>query len=1021
MKKKLISQSGLFNPRVLLGLSLCLVGVFLSMLSFAGTASIGKFSRANPKLTGTNNNGKVTSLSLASSPMAVATPTPPPGAPRYMIYMSPPGVGDSAGEPSIGSNWTKEAISHNHNINGSINNIPNGGTSLYFGGFLASMLKITWDDCSSPAGTIWDTKPLISANTARAFGDPILFTDHDTGRTFCGQLEGLTPAGCTIDITDNDGDMFIPSDGVIPSDVDHETIGAGPYHSPLPNPNPVYAHATYYASQSVGEARTLRSDNGGIHFLPATTPMYTNLACDGLHGHVKVAPDGTVYVPNKGCGGADAGTPPFFHLDGNVAAVFSEDNGITWTVSQVPDSTTQSEWDSSIGIASDGTVYLGYQGKDGHARIAVGHHTPGTPGMPGSISWSASFDVGAQLGINNIAFPAVVAGDPNRASFAFFGTTTADGPGQDHSGGPNNDPTAFTGIWFLCVATTFDGGQTWFTQNITPGDPIQRGPICGGSTCRNLLDFFDATIDKEGRVLIGYDDGCVSAGCIAGTSANDFTAKAAIARQSGGKRMFTQFDPIEPAVPGAPATTGSRNSAGDTATLSWPAPDNGGSSITSYKVYRKTDGAATFNLVAIVPVTTYSDPTLTPGVQYTYHVTAVNAAGEGPYCPDLIPGTGGASPCVLPGILAVNDLNSDGSDNDSGQNTPPDPRVNVRQLFMAEPFLGPGVNRLVFTMQMAPSPTLTSPPASSQWYIVWNRQMIAADGSDRFYVAMKTDATGAESFEYGNFGPPLPLDGSVPPANANTPTRLGSADSGNYNVATGVITITLSDSVAENIHAGQSLGALNVRTFFARPDTGQKSQNNASDITPNGDYTLIGNAACQPPVHLLSAVSRKTHGTAGTFDIDLLPPNPGIECRVGGATSGNHTIVFTFANPLASVAGASVTSGTGSISSSTISSNGFEYIVNLTGVTNAQRLTVTLTGITDTGGNGSATLSATMGVLLGDVDASGRVDSTDVFQVRQQTLKNANSSNFRTDVDVSGRIDSTDVFITRQQTLTSLP
>jgi hypothetical protein len=938
--------------------------------------------------------------------------------------MSPPGIGDSAGEPSIGSNWTKEAISHNHTVNGTINNIPNGGTSLYFGGFLASMLKVTWDDCSSPAGATWDTKPLISANTTRLFGDPILFTDHDTGRTFCGQLEGLTPAGCTIDITDNDGDMFIPSDGVIPSDVDHETIGGGPYHSPLPNPNPVYPNAIYYASQSVAEARTLRSDNGGIAFSQGTSPMYTNVQCDGLHGHVKVAPDGTVYVPNKGCGGADAGLPPFFHTDGNVAAVFSEDNGLTWTVSQVPDSTTQAEWDPSIGIATDGTIYLGYQDKNGHAKIARGHHTPGTPGMPGSISWSASVDVGTQLGINNITFPAVVAGDPNRASFAFFGTTTADGPGEDHTGGANNDPTAFTGVWYLIVASTFDGGQTWFTQNITPGDPIQRGPICGGGTCRNLLDFFGSTIDKEGRVVIGYDDGCVSAGCIAGTAANDFTAKAAIARQSGGKRMFAQFDPAEPAVPGAPALTGSRNSAGDTATLSWRMPDNGGSPITAYHVYRKTDGGPAFTLTAIVaaPVTTYSDPTLTPGVQYTYHVTAVNSIGEGPYCLDLIPTVQNPpTPCKLPGILAVDDLNPDGSDDDSGQNTPPDPRVNIKQLFVAEPFLGNGVNKLVFTLQMAPSPTVTSPPPSSQWYIIWNRQTIAADGSDRFYVAMKTNAAGALSFEYGNFGPPLPLDGSVPPPNANTPTRLGAADSGTYDVVNGVITITLSDSVAENIHAGQSLGALNVRTFLARPDAGQKSQNNANDITPDGTYTLVGNAACQLHVRLLSVASRMTHGTAGTFDIDLPQTGKiGIEDRSGG-TKGAYTMVFTFANPLASVASASVTSGSGTITSSAISPNGFEYVVHLTGVTNAQRLTVTVTGITDTAGNFTATLPATMGVLVGDVNSTGLVDSGDVFLVRQQTGKSTTSSNFREDVNASGLIDSGDVFVVRQHTATSLP
>jgi hypothetical protein len=62
-----------------------------------------------------------------------------------------------------------------------------------------------------------------------------------------------------------------------------------------------------------------------------------------------------------------------------------------------------------------------------------------------------------------------------------------------------------------------------------------------------------------------------------------------------------------------------------------------------------------------------------------------------------------------------------------------------------------------------------------------------------------------------------------------------------------------------------------------------------------------------------------------------------------------------------------------------------------------------------------------MSVLLADVDGSGRVDSTDTFLVRQDSLQTANPSNFRADVDTSGRIDSNDVFITRQQSLTSLP
>ena len=212
-----------------------------------------------------------------------------------------------------------------------------------------------------------------------------------------------------------------------------------------------------------------------------------------------------------------------------------------------------------------------------------------------------------------------------------------------------------------------------------------------------------------------------------------------------------------------------------------------------------------------------------------------------------------ATACIVPGLTAVNDVNPDGSDNDTGQNLPPDPSVNIRQLSVGEPYEGPGVNRLTFTLQMTPSHG-TLPP-NSQWYIVWNRTSRAADGSDRRFVAMKTDATGATSFVYGDFGPPLPIDGSVPPANANTPEPLGAADFGSFDLASGVMTIKLADSKADGtaLGPGADLASLNVRTFLARPDAGPRAQNNASDITGNGDYFLVGNASCfcsvdQPPI-----------------------------------------------------------------------------------------------------------------------------------------------------------------------------
>jgi hypothetical protein len=136
-------------------------------------------------------------------------------------------------------------------------------------------------------------------------------------------------------------------------------------------------------------------------------------------------------------------------------------------------------------------------------------------------------------------------------------------------------------------------------------------------------------------------------------------------------------------------------------------------------------------------------------------------------------------------------------------------------------------------------------------------------------------------------------------------------------------------------------------------------------------------------------------------------------------------MVFRFGNPLSSVANATVSStGTGSnptITSSAIGVDQHEYVVNLTNIPNAQFTSVTLTGVTDSAGNTASSVTAAMGVLVGDVNGSRRVDAADVSSVRQQTLQTITISNFREDINASGRIDAADVSIARQQTLTSLP
>jgi hypothetical protein len=172
---------------------------------------------------------------------------------------------------------------------------------------------------------------------------------------------------------------------------------------------------------------------------------------------------------------------------------------------------------------------------------------------------------------------------------------------------------------------------------------------------------------------------------------------------------------------------------------------------------------------------------------------------------------------------------------------------------------------------------------------------------------------------------------------------------------------------------------------------------------------------CSLPVPT-SAMSRKTHGSAGTFDVDLpLTGSPGIECRTGGE-NGNHQIVVTFPSAV-TFDSAAVTSGTGTISS-TSGSGTTALTVNLTGVTNAQTITLTLSGVND--GTSTGDVGVRMGVLIGDTTANGSVNSSDISQTKAQSGTATDSSNFRTDVTVNGLINSSDISTVKSKSGTAL-
>jgi subtilisin family serine protease len=154
---------------------------------------------------------------------------------------------------------------------------------------------------------------------------------------------------------------------------------------------------------------------------------------------------------------------------------------------------------------------------------------------------------------------------------------------------------------------------------------------------------------------------------------------------------------------------------------------------------------------------------------------------------------------------------------------------------------------------------------------------------------------------------------------------------------------------------------------------------------------------------LMSAVSRKVHGAAGTFDIPLpLAGNPGVEPR----SSGSHTLVFTFNKPVAS-GNATVSEGSATAEAPIMSGN--TMTVNLSGVTDVQRITVSLNGVTGTDAQTLAPTTVSMNVLAGDVNGSKVVTASDISAVKAQSGLPVTQANFRADVAVSGSVNATDI------------
>lgn len=706
-------------------------------------------------------------------------------------------LGRSAGEPSIGVDW--KSLNSTNGVTNFQSDLESlfinfSGTPANGGGATA-----TWANRPAPTQQVIDS-------------DPIGFTDFQTGRAFAAELTATSPT-CKISFTDNDGQTWSPTSGPLGSGIDHETIGGGPYAAPLKGT--VYPNAVYYCSQDLVAAFCLRSDDGGVNWGPPVQTYTTQ--CGGLHGHVKVSPkDGSVYLPNKDC-------------SGNEAAVVSEDNGVTWNVRPVANATLQpgpSQSDPAVAIDNNGRVYFAMASDDAYATVAYSDDHGNT--------WNNIVNVSAARGIKNVRYPAAIAADAGRAAIAFLGSTS--------SGDANS--SSFNGVWHLYVSHTFNGGLSWTTTDVTPNMPVQRGNIWtggGANIGRNLLDFFDITIDKQGRVEVGFANGCAGGPCAQSAAAahgNAYSATATIARQSSGRRLLAATDTLTGAktAPGMPFVTARR--VGGVVHLAWSEADNGGSSISSYTVLRGTSKGGETSLVTLGgSARKYDDATATnTSATYYYEVVATNGIGPSAAGNEIaVPYVGD----TCQGILIHQNSPTHPESAAAGAN----PQLAIDHVSVGEPYFG-GVGELMFKMKVS---NLTTLPANSRWRIVWDS---FASPGQQFYVGMTTDNSGKPSFEYGTIATAVVgLVVGVPQE-----TKVGVPDAAsNYN-PDGTITIYVKKSQVGSPKVGDLLGAVNGRTFADNTTYERSSQlidhtfvkSQTDNAYPTATYMLVGNNVCAP-------------------------------------------------------------------------------------------------------------------------------------------------------------------------------
>ena len=337
--------------------------------------------------------------------------------------------------------------------------------------------------------------------------DPYGWVDPITDRIFNVQMIGLETSW--ICWSDDDGQSWLgnPHDSGTTPINDHIKLASGPWTSAgygvigQFTSGPIYETAVYYCYNKLAGIFCFTSFDGGASFEAGGQIVGLATTNGGLHGAISTAPDGTVYVTPR------VETP---------SVIVSKDNGFTWFERTMGEDvgTPYPRKNSEISTDTASNAYHVWTGADEGVYMSRSTDSGET--------WEQESIRISPVEVISSVFPQTDAGDPGRIAITYLGSENSEMLNQSDIDGnpwdgnahyaPNN---ATYHLYITYSLNALDDEPVFHTYRVTD-DPVQVGSIClnsgdcrdiGGSN-RNLLDFNDLHIDREGRVYVAFADGC---------------------------------------------------------------------------------------------------------------------------------------------------------------------------------------------------------------------------------------------------------------------------------------------------------------------------------------------------------------------------------------------------------------------------------------------------------------------------------------------------------------------------------